>query len=198
MLQSMGSRRVRHDWVNWTDGLWDLSSPIRVWSQALGSETWVLTTGPSGNSLCYLFDKHTWNPSVSVQPKALPDSGRPSIKAKKCFSKSPKPENGRLDQTAAAIRGHLSMTFPNTSTNSPKSMELTFSMSMACAPVAVARLGSPWVSDWHVSARRVIFAECTGLGFFFFFFFATPAWHVLNASGKSRDPEFLCNQPTQA
>lgn len=69
--------------------------------------------------------------ALCAWPEVLPDLGRASIKSKKCFSKSSEPENGRWDQTAAATRGHFSMTFPNTSTNSPKPMELTFSMSMA-------------------------------------------------------------------
>lgn len=63
--------------------------------------------------------------------RALPGTGRVSRKAEKCSAKSSASRNGRWDQTAAATTGHRSTTFPNTSTNSPKSMEFTVPMSMA-------------------------------------------------------------------
>ena len=154
----------------------------------------VLTTGPSGNSLLHLLIS---TPEIPLQrlsvssPKALPDSGRPSIKAKKCFSKSPKSENGRLDQTAAAIRGHLSMTFPNTSINSPKSMELTFSMSMACALVAVAGLGSP-LGECLTSLCSLSYICCMHrLGVFFFFFFCNTSLACFNCLWEKQKSRIL-------
>ena len=56
VLQSMGSKRVRHDWATELNcSIWDLSFLTRDWTHAPALAAGVLTTGPPGRSLLLVF-----------------------------------------------------------------------------------------------------------------------------------------------
>lgn len=115
--------------------------------------------------------------------KALPDCGRASVKAKKCCSKSSKSENGRWDRTRWGQSEDISRW--HSQTTHPQILQSPWSWPSQCpSPVLHWRqrdLGSP-PGEWETRLcspsyicwmRRLVF-------------YATPAWHVLNASGRSR------------